>query len=95
MSIFLYINCEHRIEIYFLQHILYIVPCTKKSFPFYFQNHDIYTHWTFGSNPDSGGAGLVQAPPRTLFISRTWNTRIHPSPFTPVEIEGGVQVLPR
>jgi hypothetical protein len=34
MSIFLYINCKHRIEIYFLQHILYIVLCTKKSFPF-------------------------------------------------------------
>jgi hypothetical protein len=34
MSIFLYINCEHRIEIYFMQHILYIVLCTKKSFPF-------------------------------------------------------------
>jgi hypothetical protein len=34
MSIFLYINCEHRIEIYFMQHILYIVPYTKKSFPF-------------------------------------------------------------
>jgi hypothetical protein len=32
MSIFLHINCEHRIEIYFMQHILYIVPCTKKVF---------------------------------------------------------------
>ena len=66
--ILVHINCKHRIEIYFLQHIFYIVLCTKKKslFPFCFQNHDIYPPWTFGSNPDSGGAGLVQAPPRTL-----------------------------
>ena len=31
----------------------------KSLFPFYFQNHDIYTHWTFRSNPDSDGRNFA------------------------------------
>ena len=72
--ILVHINCEHRIEIYFMQHILYIVLCTKKkSFPFLFSKSWYLPSLDFWVEPGlrwrPGWYRLDYEP----FISRTWD----------------------
>ena len=89
--ILVHIYCEHRIEIY-LCNTYYILCFVQKSlFPFCFRNHDIYPHWTYGSNPDSGGCLADIDLPRTLLYLGPGVMKTHLSFSTPVGIKGLVE----
>ena len=79
-------NIKQRFILYNIYYILCFIQ--KSLFPFYFQNHNIYPHWTFGLNPDSGGSQAGIGSTTNPLYPGPGVMKIHLFSSTPVGIKG-------